>query len=63
MIAALYYDLSGEMRVRIPGGEARERELCERVRKNKKPVVLFVDEAHDLNGNTPWWDSSAWSSL
>ena len=52
LIAALYYDLSGEKRVRIPGGEARERELCERVRKNKKPVVLFVDEAHDLNGNT-----------
>ena len=33
-------------------GERRERELQELVRKGKRPVALFVDEAHDLNGNT-----------
>jgi type II secretory pathway predicted ATPase ExeA len=32
--------------VKIPSGEKRERELRELVRKNKKPVALFVDEAH-----------------
>ena len=52
LIAALFYDLSTEKRVRIPSGEKRERDLRELVRKNKKPVVLFVDEAHDLNGHT-----------
>ena len=31
----------------------RERDLRELVRKNKRPVALFVDEVHDLNGNTP----------
>jgi len=33
-------------------GEKRERDLRELVRKNKRPVALFVDEAHDLNGHT-----------
>jgi type II secretory pathway predicted ATPase ExeA len=42
-----------EKQVRIPTqGEKRERDLRERVRKNKRPVALFVDEAHDLNGHT-----------
>jgi type II secretory pathway predicted ATPase ExeA len=52
LIAALFYDLSTEKQVRIPSGEKRERELRDLVRKNKKPVVLFVDEAHDLNRHT-----------
>ncbi len=52
LIAALFYDLSTEKQVRIPSGEKRERDLRELVRKNKRPVVLFVDEAHDLNGHT-----------
>jgi type II secretory pathway predicted ATPase ExeA len=26
--------------------------LLELVSKNKRPVALFVDEAHDLNGHT-----------
>jgi type II secretory pathway predicted ATPase ExeA len=52
LIAALYYDLSTGKQVRIPSGEKRERDLSELVRKNKRPVVLFVDEAHDLNGHT-----------
>jgi type II secretory pathway predicted ATPase ExeA len=52
-IAALFYDLSTEKQVRIPAqGEKRERDLRELVRKNKRPVALFVDEAHDLNGHT-----------
>ena len=36
----------------MPSSEKRERDLRELVRKNKRPVVLFVDEAHDLNGHT-----------
>jgi len=48
-ITALWYDLSTELPARIPSGEKRERELRERVRKNQKPVALFIDDAHDLN--------------
>ena len=51
--AALFYDLSTEKNVRVPTGvERSERELLDLVRKNKRPVALFVDEAHDLNGHT-----------
>jgi hypothetical protein len=32
--------------------EKRERDLRELVKKTRRPVVLFVDEAQDLNGNT-----------
>jgi type II secretory pathway predicted ATPase ExeA len=52
LIAALYYDLSADKKVRIPTGEQRERDLRELVRKSKRPVALFVDEAHDLNSQT-----------
>lgn len=53
LIAALYYDLATDKQVQIPKqGERRERELRELVRKNKRPVALFVDEAHDLNSQT-----------
>lgn len=52
LVAALFYDLSHEKQVRIPTDEKRERDLRELVRKNKRPVALFVDEAHDLNGHT-----------
>lgn len=38
--------------MRIPSGEKRDRDLCELLRKNKKPVALFVDEGHDLNRQT-----------
>jgi len=52
LIAALFYDLSTEKQVRIPAqGEKRERELRELVKKSKRPVALFVDEAHDLNAH------------
>ncbi len=53
LIAALYYDLSQDKQVQIPKqGERRERELQELVKKGKRPVALFIDEAHDLNGHT-----------
>ena len=53
LIAALFYDLAPDKQVQIPKqGERRERELRELVKKGKRPVALFVDEAHDLNGHT-----------
>lgn len=53
LITALYYDLATKKEVKIPfHGERRERELQELIRSRKKPVVLFVDEAHDLHSNT-----------
>ena len=53
LIAALFYDLSRDKEIKIPSiGEKRERELRDLIRKGKKPVVLFVDEAHDLHYNT-----------
>ncbi|WP_343668457.1 hypothetical protein [Paraburkholderia heleia] len=49
----LFYDLSTEKQIRIPTqGEKRERDFRELARKSKRPVALFVEEAHDLNGNT-----------
>jgi type II secretory pathway predicted ATPase ExeA len=53
LIAALFYDLSPDKDPRIPTqGEKRERELRDLVKRGRKPVVLFVDEAHDLHGKT-----------
>lgn len=53
LIMALFYDLSTEKDVIIPTQpEKRERKLQELVFKKQKPVVLFVDEAHDLHGKT-----------
>lgn len=53
LITALYYDLAQDKQVQIPKqGERRERELQELLKKGKRPVALFVDEAHDLNGHT-----------
>ena len=37
---------------RLMAIEADMADLRELVRKNKRPVALFVDEAHDLNGHT-----------
>ncbi|CAN5191381.1 AAA family ATPase [soil metagenome] len=47
LIAAIFYDLKNE-KFFIPHGELRERKLRELIRIERKPVVLFVDEAHDL---------------
>ena len=53
LIAALFYDLSREKEVKIPTqGEKRERELRKLVLRGGKPVALFIDEAHGLNGRT-----------
>ncbi len=53
LISALFYDLSAEKKVQIPSqGERRERQLRQLIRKGKKPVALFVDEAHDLHSST-----------
>ncbi|MEP6903210.1 MAG: AAA family ATPase [Actinomycetota bacterium] len=53
LISALFYDLSPDKDVKIPGqGEKRERELRDLIKKGKKPVALFVDEAHDLHSRT-----------
>jgi type II secretory pathway predicted ATPase ExeA len=50
---ALFFDLSPEEEPWIPSqGERRERELRNLIRKARKPVALFVDEAHDLHPKT-----------
>jgi len=53
LISALFYDLSSEKVITIPTqGEKRERELRDLIKKGRKPVALFVDEAHDLHSST-----------
>jgi type II secretory pathway predicted ATPase ExeA len=53
LIAALFYDLSPDKDPKIAKqGERRERDLQDLFRRGRKPVVLFVDEAHDLHGKT-----------
>jgi len=53
LITALFCDLSIDKEPKIPKqGELRERELRNLVKKRKKPVVLIIDEAHDLNRHT-----------
>jgi type II secretory pathway predicted ATPase ExeA len=53
LIAALFYDLAADREPRIPSfSERRERELRDLIRKTRRPVALFIDEAHDLHNNT-----------
>ena len=53
LITALFCDLSTDKGPKAPTQiELRERALRDLVRKRKKPVVLIVDEAHDLHHNT-----------
>ena len=54
LISALFYDLAtDDKEVKIPtSGEKRERDLRDLIKRRKKPVVLFVDEAHDLHYST-----------
>src|SRR3546814_8396465 len=55
LIEALFYDLSpgDRAQVKIPKqAERRERDLRDIMRKGKRPVVLVVDEAHDLHHKT-----------
>jgi type II secretory pathway predicted ATPase ExeA len=53
LITAPFYDLSPDKEPKIPAqSEHRERALRELVRKSKRPVALFIDEAHDLHHKT-----------
>lgn len=53
LLAALFYDLTPEKTVTIPSqSERRERDLQELFRRAKKPVALFIDDAHDLHPKT-----------
>lgn len=53
LLTALFLDVSGDIDAKVPAqNEKRERKLQELIRKSRKPVVLFIDEAHDLHGNT-----------
>jgi type II secretory pathway predicted ATPase ExeA len=53
LVIALFHDLSTEREVQIPGqAERRERKLLELIGKGHKPVVLLIDEAHDLTRKT-----------
>ncbi|MDP3705285.1 MAG: AAA family ATPase [Legionellaceae bacterium] len=51
---ALFYDLTkNDKNFKIPTkGEKRERQLLDIIKKQKKPVALFIDEAHDIHGQT-----------
>ena len=49
LMVALFSDLATDKDGELPTRpEKRERALCELIRKRKKPVALFIDEAHDL---------------
>jgi type II secretory pathway predicted ATPase ExeA len=53
LMMALFYDLATEKEPAMPTQpEKRERKLLELMKKRRKPVCLFVDDAHDLHGNT-----------
>lgn len=53
LMTALFLDISGDPNMKVPSQpERRERLLQEAITDAKKPVVLFIDEAHDLHGNT-----------
>jgi type II secretory pathway predicted ATPase ExeA len=50
---ALFFDLVKDKNFKIPNqAEQRERKLLELVKKQDKPIVLFIDEAHDLSSRT-----------
>jgi type II secretory pathway predicted ATPase ExeA len=50
LMLALFSDLSTEKDAKLPTQpERRERVLVELVRKCDKPIVLFIDDAHDLH--------------
>jgi type II secretory pathway predicted ATPase ExeA len=53
LVIALFHDLSTEREIKIPGqAEKRERKLLELIGKRQKPIVLLIDEAHDLTRKT-----------
>ena len=53
LIDALFADLVTDKSFKIPAKtEIRERRLRDLIKKRGKPIVLFVDEAHDLHPKT-----------
>ena len=53
LIMALFYDLATEKDIKIPPQpEKRERQLLDLISKRRKPIALFIDEAHDLHRKT-----------
>ena len=53
LVSALFYDLSPGQKVEIPSqGERRDRDLQSLVQKGKKPVALFIDDAHQIHSKT-----------
>ena len=53
LITALFYDLSTEKEFKLPTKpEQRERKLLALIQKCRKPVVLLVDDAHNLHHPT-----------
>lgn len=53
LMTALFLDIAGDPDMKVPTQpEKRERLLQEVIKAAKTPVVLFIDEAHDLHGNT-----------
>lgn len=47
LMTALFYDLSTKSGVKLPTQpEKRERQLLALIKKSRKPVALFVDDAH-----------------
>jgi type II secretory pathway predicted ATPase ExeA len=53
LMDALFFDLSSKKEVKIPTrGEHRARELQSLFKQARRPVALFVDDAHRLNGHT-----------
>lgn len=53
LMTALFYDLTTEKDIKLPTQpEQRERKLLALIQKCRKPVVLLVDEAHDLHSRT-----------
>lgn len=53
LYTALFFDLATEKNFKAPTQpERRERKLLELIKKQDKPIVLFIDEAHDLHSQT-----------
>ena len=53
LYTALFFDLAKDKNFKIPiQPEQRERKLLELVKKQDKPIALFIDEAHDLSCHT-----------
>lgn len=52
LLTALLIDVNKSDKLSPTGYETRDRHLVKLMEDNNKPVVLFIDEAQDLHGNT-----------